>query len=448
MKRSRILLLAVLSLVLPSLPALSRDNGTDPLRQWAQWRGPLGTGVAPHGDPPVTWSESKNIRWKLPIPGRGLSTPVIWGHRIFLTTAVPHGEAVTPDDDGHAPGAHDNMQPLRRQKFMVLAVNRKDGNILWQRSVRDDRPHEATHITGSWASGSAITDGERVYASFGSAGVYALDMEGELIWQTDLGDMQSRHEHGEGSSPALHGDTLIVNWDHQGPSSLFALDKRTGKQRWKVSRDEITSWSTPLVVEHGGRQQIIIAATGRVRGYDLESGRVVWECGGLSRNVVASPVAADGIVYVANSYDWQAMLAIRLADAQGDITNSDAIVWSRDRDTPYVPSPVLYDGALCFLKHNQGFLTCVRAKTGKPLFGPVRLQGVRNIFAAPVGSGRRLYIPGRDGATAVVKRSAPFELLALNQLDDSFSASPAVVGDELYLRGERHLYCIAEGAGK
>ena len=208
-------------------------------------------------------------------------------------------------------------------------------------------------------------------------------------------------------------------------------------------RDEITSWSTPLIVEVGERVQVIVAATNRVRGYDLADGTLIWECAGLSRNVVATPVAADGLVFVGNSYDWQKMLAIRLEGAEGDITESKHVVWSRDRDTPYVPSPALHDGTLYFLKHSHGFLTAVDAASGKTRYGPVRLGAVRNVFASPVVAGGKLYIPGRDGATLVVKTGAEFKALAVNELDDSFSASPAVAGDALFLRGDRSLYKIA-----
>ena len=439
---SRPLILAFAIAFLPT-PGFADEPTLDPMDQWAQWRGPLGTGVAPRGNPPVAWSEDSNVRWKIEIPGKGLSTPIVWGDRIFITTTVPFGEAVTRGEPG-ADGGHDNVPSLRRRRFIVLAINREDGKILWQTTVRSARPHEGTHLTGSWASNSAVTDGEHLFAYFGSGGLYSLDMAGKVLWEIDLGDMHVRHGHGEGSSPALHGDTLVVNWDHQGESFLVALDKRTGKQRWKVARDEITSWSTPLIVEHEGKAQVVVSATKRVRSYDLADGKLIWECGGLSRNVVASPVAGDGFVYVANSYDWQAMLAIRLAAARGDITDTDAVTWTLNRHTPYVPSPILYGESLCFLKHNQGALTCVNAKTGKPLFGPQRLAGIRNVFASPVGAADRIYIVDRDGSAVVVKRGAEFELLARNRLDDSFSASPAVVGNELFLRGERTLYCIAE----
>jgi outer membrane protein assembly factor BamB len=440
----RVRAFAVVLCLLPLL-VVRAEGKLDPGDQWPQWRGPLGTGVAPRGVPPVEWSEEENVRWKTPIPGKGLSSPVVWGDRIFLTAAVSHGEAAEAEGD-HAPGAHDNVPPSRSHRFIVMAVDRRDGDLLWKTTVRDERPHEATHVTGSWASNSAVTDGEHVFAFFGSRGVFCLDMRGQVVWEKDLGEMQIRHAHGEGSSPALYGDTLIVNWDHQGDSFVVALDKRSGKQRWKVARDEITSWTTPLVVPHGEKAQVVISATNRVRAYDLATGELIWSCAGLSRNVVASPVAADGMVFVANSYDWQAMLAIRLDGARGDVTGTDAVVWVRKRDTPYVPSPVLDGRNLCFIKHNQAFLTCVDPATGETRAGPKRLSGLQTIFASPVAAAGHLYVAARNGATAVVRLDGGYEVKALNRLDDSFSASPAIVGGEIFLRGERFLYCIGKSA--
>lgn len=430
-------------LVLAALSGPSVAAGLDPLRQWPQWRGPLATGEAPYGDPPVRWSERQNIRWKISIPGRGLSTPIIWGDRLFITSAVPFGEALSPP--GREPrGAHNNVAPARRLDFVVLAIDRRSGEILWKKSVRRARPHAGTHETGSWASSSAVTDGKYLFAFFGSSGLYCLDFDGNLIWDLDLGEMQIFHGHGEGSSPVLYRDTLVVNWDHQGESFVLALDKFTGRQLWKAARDEITSWSTPIIVPHQGKPQVIVSATGRVRAYDLVNGRLIWEAGGLSRNVVASPVAADGMVYAAGSYDWQAMLAIDLALAEGDITGGPAVVWSRSRDTPYVPSPLLFGDLLWFLRHNQALLTGVDARTGRSVFGPRRLPDLYNVFASPVGAADRVYVTSREGVTVVLRSGGEFELLASNQLDDSFSASPAVVGGELYLRGTLFLYCIAE----
>jgi outer membrane protein assembly factor BamB len=417
----------------------------DPLEQWGQWRGPLGSGEAPRADPPTVWDEGTHVRWKTPLPGRGQSSPVVWGDRVYLTTAIAHGapeEAAAEHD--HARGAHDNMAARQRLRFVVLALDRADGSVVWQREVRDLLPHASTHKSASWAPGSVATDGERIVAFFGSAGLFGLDVAGKLLWQVDLGDMQVKHGHGEGSSPALHGDTVVVNWDHEGPSFIAAFDKRTGKELWRTAREEATSWSSPLIVEHEGKPQVVVAATRRVRSYALADGALIWECGGLSGNVVATPVAADGLVHVANSYETRAMLAIRLEGARGDITGTDRVAWTRDRDTPYVPSPVLYDGALCFLKHYQGVWSCVDAADGSPRYGPVRLPGIRNVYASPVAAAGRLYVVDLDGNAVVLGHGGRLELLARNRLDESIAASPAIAGDELFLRGERSLYCLGK----
>lgn len=410
---------------------------------WPQWRGPLAAGVSPTANPPIEWSDTKNIRWKTELPGSGHSTPIVWGDRVFLTTAVPYGDPVDPVHN-RADGAHDNLPVTQDHRFVVLAVSRRGGEILWQRTVQTSFPTEGGHNTGSLASNSPVTDGKHVYALFGSRGLYCLDLNGELKWKKDLGDMRTRHAHGEGSSPALYGDVLVVNWDHEGQSYLFAFDKVSGAELWKVARDEMTSWSSPIVVEQGGRAQVVVSATKRVRSYDLASGKVVWECGGLSRNVVASPVAGNGIVYAANSYDWQAMLAIKLEGASGDITGTDQVLWTLKRLTPYVPSPLLYGDTLYFLRHNQGVLSALNAKTGEQRDGPFRLSGMFDIFASPVGAANRVYITARNGATLVFSHGENPKALALNRLNDSFSASAALAGDELYLRGLRSLYCIAK----
>ena len=437
-----LLLLGIALFLLTMTAAADEPEGAEARRYWPQWRGPLGTGVAPEADPPVEWSETKNIRWKIPLPGVGHSTPIVWGDRVFVTTAVPIGEPVEPKPET-APGAHDNVLVTHRHRFVVLAVDRRDGRILWQRTMREELPHEGGHTTGSYASASPVTDGERLFAYFGSRGLYCLDLDGEPQWKKDLGQMQSLHGHGEGSSPALYGETLVVNWDHEGQSFVAALDKRTGQERWRMARDEVTSWATPLVVEHDGGVQLVISGTSRVRSYDLATGRVLWECGGLSRNVVASPVAADGMVFVGSSYDKQAMLAIRLDGARGDITDTEQVVWTRTRRTPYVPSPLLYGETLYFLRHYQGILSRVIAKTGEERDGPYRLGAIRNVYASPVGAADRVYITDRDGTTMVIRHDAKPKPLSVNRLDDRFSASAAVVGGEFYLRGEHNLYCIA-----
>ena len=421
-------------------PAKARP--APPADSWPAWRGPLSTGVAPGADPPLEWSEAKNVAWKTSIPGLGHSTPIVWGDRIFLTTAVPFGEAVEPIES-KAPGAHDNIPITHRQRFVALAVSRDDGHILWETALREALPLEGGHRTASLASASAVTDGEMVFIPFGSFGLHALDVDGKVLWQKDFGPMQILHGHGEGSSPVLHGDLLALNWDHEGESFVAALDKKTGKELWRVPRKEVTSWATPLVVDHGGKTQLVVSGTSRVRGYDLETGSILWECGGLSANIVASPVAGDGMVFVGSSYDTRALLAIRLDGARGDITGTDRVAWRRSRGTPYVPSPLLYDGSLYFLAHYQGILTRVDAKTGAERPGAIRLDGIGDVYASPVAAAGRIYVTDLQGMTAVVEHGDAPRVVARNLLDDSFSASAAIAGRELFLRGRKSLYAIA-----
>ncbi len=327
----------------------------------------------------------------------------------------------------------------------MLAVSRKTGKILWQQTVHKELPHEAGHVTASLASASPVTDGEHLFAFFGSRGLYCLDLDGKLLWKKNLGEMHTKHGHGEGSSPALHGETLIINWDHEEQSFLLALDKRTGKTRWRVARPEDTSWATPIIVEHAGQVQVIVPGTQRLRGYDLASGAVVWECGGLSSNIVASPVAAGWVVYAGSSYETRNLLAIRLEGARGDITGTRQVLWSRRRGAPYVPSPLLYGNHLYTLQHYQGVVSRLDVRTGDDDGGPFRLDAIDNVYASPVGAAGRVYITSLDGVTAVFSHGEPApKMLAVNRLDDHISASAALAGRELFLRGERYLYCIAE----
>jgi outer membrane protein assembly factor BamB len=331
---------------------------------------------------------------------------------------------------------------------MVMAFDRKNGRLVWEREARQEVPHEGTHRDGSWAPGSAVTDGEHLFAFFGSRGLYAYTMDGTLVWETDLGDMTTRNAFGEGSSPALDGESLVLNWDHEGDSFITALDKRTGKPRWRRERNEVTSWSTPIIVEHGGKKQVVVNATGRVRGYDLENGETIWEVGGMTVNAIPSPIHRNGIVYVTSGFRGSAFKAIRLAQARGDVADgskeSAAVAWSYDRDTPYVPSPLLYGDALYFMKVNTNILTNLDPDSGQVNFGPERLEGIDGVYASPVGAAERVYVVGRNGTTVVLRRGKVLEILATNMLDDGFDASPAIAGDELFLRGKSHLYCIAE----
>ncbi|MDX1502590.1 MAG: PQQ-binding-like beta-propeller repeat protein [Thermoanaerobaculia bacterium] len=426
-------------LLLAALPLPASDS------HWQSWRGPLGTGEAPGASPPVTWSETENVRFKVPIPGRGHASPIVWGDRIYLLTAVETEEPAAPSEE--EPSWRRNVRAGGPVRFVVLALDRATGSVVWERTAAELVPHEGTHPHATWASASALTDGEHLFAHFGSRGLYAYTLDGEPLWSVDLGDMSTRNGFGEGSSPVVSGDTLVVNWDHEGDSFVVALDKATGEERWRRARDERTSWSTPIVVEVDGRRQVVVSATGRVRGYDLATGETIWETGGMTVNTIPAPVHRDGMVWVTSGFRGSALKAIRLPGARGVLDGGDAIAWSYDRDTPYVPSPVLYGELLYFLKSNSGILTAVRAETGEVVFGPERLPGIENVYASPVAADGRIYVAGREGTTVVLRHGPSLEVLATNELDDGFDASPAIVGDELFLRGRTHLYAIAESAG-
>ncbi len=443
-----------------------------PDQSWPQWRGPLQTGVAPEANPPTTWSETNNVKWKVKIPGGGHATPIIWGDRIFLQTAIPTGKKVEPKpgeaaeqppaarpEPGGEPsrkgpggpggkrgrgGFGGGSKPTEAYQFAVLCLDRQTGKVLWQHVAREEVPHEGYRQgEGSFASNSGLTDGRRFYADFGSRGLYGYDLDGNLSWSQDLGKMRMAMGFGEGSSPALYKDTLIVNRDNEDDSFIVALDKNTGKTLWRRTREERTSWSTPLIIERDGKAQAVVAATGKIRSYDVASGDIIWECGGLTRNVIPCPVADASTVYCMSGYQGNSLLAIRLGRT-GDLTGSDAIVWSRKKNTPYVPSPLLCDGKLYFFGHNSGTLTCLDTRTGDPFFEAQKLEELSGVYASPLGAAGRVYLPGRNGVTVVLKQSDKLEMLAVNRLDEKFDASPATVGKELFLRGREYLYCLSE----
>jgi outer membrane protein assembly factor BamB len=325
-----------------------------------------------------------------------------------------------------------------------MALDRTTGRTVWERTAREEAPHEGTHNQfGTYASSSAVTDGEVLVASFESRGIYAYDLAGKKLWEVDLGDKQMRNEFGEGSTPAIHADRVVLVWDHQGESFIVALDKRTGKELWRTKRDEIDSWATPLVVDANGRAQVVTSGMRQVRSYDLETGALVWETGGLTMNPIPSPVFGDGIVYLMSGFRGNSLKAVRVADAKGDITGTPALVWTFDRDTPYVPSPLLYDGVLYFLKGNTGVLSAFDAATGKPHYQLQRIEGVPNVFSSPVGADGKVIVLGQDGTAAVLEHGPTYKVLATNTLNDKFDASPALADGEIYLRGYKYLYCVA-----
>jgi outer membrane protein assembly factor BamB len=403
-------------------------------QDWPQWRGPTATGAAQSGNPPIEWSEQKNVRWKTRLPGTGQSTPAIWGNSIFVTAAE------TTESDAESRGIVTATQPV---KFLVIAVDRKTGKVKWERLAREEVPHQPRNNMGTWATASPITDGERVYAFFGSRGLYCFTFGGKLIWEKDFGDMDSGGDMGEGASPVLYKDRLIVNWDHYGQDFIVALEASTGREIWRKERDERISWTTPLVVEEAGRVHVVTVAEKWIQSYDLTNGDVIWKAESTRYGNISTPVAANGVVYVGSGLQRGRISAIRLKGAEGDISGSSSVLWTYDKFYPYVPSPLLLDGLLYFTKDRVGFLTCLDAATGQAHYSNKRLNGIRHVFASPAGVGDKVFILSRQGVTIVIRYGPEFLVLSTNTLDDEFDASPVIAGDEIYLRGHQYLYCIS-----
>ncbi|MBI2827451.1 MAG: PQQ-binding-like beta-propeller repeat protein [Planctomycetia bacterium] len=429
------------------------DFMQEKLHAWHQWRGPLATGVSPTANPPLAWDESTGagIRWKAAIPGRGSASPIVWGDNVFIVTAVKTDRTIELPPEPEKPAEEKKDQPARVNiygikrptnfyQFVILCLDRATGKVRWRQIANEEVPHEGHHPDHGYASASPTTDGQYLYASFGSHGIFCYDFAGQLKWKRDLGDMMTYASFGEGTSPVIHGDKLVVNWDHQGESFLTVLDARTGNDVWRVPRDQGTTWATPLVVEGGGRTQIIVNATKRTRSYDLATGELVWECGGQVASAIPCPVTLDGIVFCMTGFRGSALYAIPL-DAKGDVTDTDKISWHKQGGTPYVPSPMLYDDLLYFTGSNSAALSIMDAKTGDALVKE-RLQGLKNVYASPVGAAGRVYFTGRDGASVVIKHGRSLEVLATNKLEEPIDASAALVGNQMFQRGQEHLYCL------
>ena len=393
---------------------------------WTHWRGESGNSVSLSASPPTQWSSTENVKWKTLVPGRGSGSPVIWKDQVFVVSAVPRD------------------QSSGEFEFKLFSFDRETGKLRWEQIATILRPHEGTHSTNGFASASPCTDGVHVYAHFGSRGIYCYTIDGELVWKRDdLGKMRIRVGFGEGSSPVIEGDTILVPWDHEGPSFLLAMNKLTGETIWKAARDEPTCWATPLVVDHNGGKQVVMNGQNNARAYDFESGKELWRCGGQTQRPVASPVHRDGVVFVGSGFRGQFLGAFRLGGS-GDIEGSQHVVWTVNRDTPDIASLTLSETRLYYTKAKTGVLTCVDAATGERHFGPERTPGIKTLYASPIAAGGHVYLTGRNGRTVVVKDSTDFELVSSNDLGEGVDATPAPVDDELFIRGANHLFCIAE----
>ncbi len=472
--------IAALLLAGAVLPLTSPANAAAASGDWPHWRGPQANGIAPAGNPPTTWSETENVKWKVKLTGTGTGTPIVVGNQIFLQSALATGKKIEtnaepkkearafapqvfgqaqnpteapPGGDGQrrrrgggGPGGGfggRSEKPSEVHQFLLTSIDRVTGKTQWQKVVREEVPHEGHHRDHGFASHSPLSDGQHVYAWFGSRGLHCYTLQGEKKWEKNFGQIRSANTFGEGNSPALHGDTLVVNWDHEGEDFIAALDKRTGKELWRQPREEKTTWTTPYIVEHDGKAQVIVCASQRIRSYDLATGKQIWECGGLFANVVPTPVSGFGMVYAMSGHRGNALLAIKLGRT-GDLTDTDAIAWRHGKSTPYVPSSLLMGERLYCFAGNNAIVSCFNAKSGQVLFEGERLEGPSGFYASMVGAAGRLYFAGRNGTSVVLKDSDKLEILATNKLDEKFDASPAIVGRELFLRGHGHLYCLAE----
>ena len=393
--------------------------------QWGHWRGPTGNGESPTATPPKEFSPEKNCRWKQAIPGRGSSSPVIWNDLVFVTTAIPVS-------DGR--GTLD---------FRLLCFDRETGKKQWDHSCIKAIPHEGTHSTNGYASASPCTNGQYVYAHFGSQGLYCLTMTGKPVWDKDFGEMHTRNEFGEGSSPTLVDDKIVVPWDHEGPSHLFCLNAETGETLWDIARDEPTNWATPLIVTlDDGSKQIAMNGQNAARGYDLASGKELWRCGGQTMRPVASAVSEDGLVLIGSGFRGSFLGCFDLTGS-GDIQGSPHVHWTVSRNTPDIASPLLHDGKIWFYKGKTGLLTCINIKDGTPLYEQKRIEGVSHTYASPIAANGHIYMTDRNGTITVIRDGNDPVVVAVNDMEEGVDATPAPVGDDLFIRGEATLFCIS-----
>jgi len=409
---------------------------------WLTWRGPHGNGTA-EGDPPVEFSREENLRWRTTIPGRGFSTPIVWNGRIFLTTAVALEQEHAPPPGTPLGSRGSGGAGLARHVFVVMALDFKSGNEIWRRTVTTAEPHQGYHRTyGSHASNSPVTDGETLFVSFGSRGIYALDFDGEVQWKTNLdAPMMMRYSFGEGSAPVVHGDTLLLNCDQEEQSYLLALDKNTGRERWRSNHDGLSTWAPPLVTEVDGLTQVITPGE-TTRAHDLETGDIIWSVEGLGTNAIPTPLRQDDFILLMTGHRNPNLMAVRLG-GEGDLTGTEAVMWTNRRGNAYTPSPVLHEGVYYVLS-DRGFFTAFDAHTGETFYQQQRIPDLTQFKASPVAASSRLYVAGENGIVTVLKLGKEFEVLARNSMgaDEMFIASPVVVGDTLLLRGQSDLYAV------
>jgi outer membrane protein assembly factor BamB len=442
----------VLSSLLAAGAVVAAADPEPGVSSWPQFRGPGGQGIATETGLPLVWSATENVAWKTPIPGRGHSSPVVWGNRVFLTTAV-EGEVSKPGftgvkhvDEGKEFVHPDGVGADRTQTLKVLAVDADSGQVLWERTAWEGNPYDTRHRRGSFASPTPIVDGERVYAWFGSEGLYTYDLDGRLLWKADLGGIASMGV-GVGTSPVLHREHVILQCDEDSGAKSFivALDRRSGREVWRVPRKVQVSWATPVIVKAGSRDELVTAGAEAIIAYDPATGNELWRAKGLESNAVPSPVVGPDVVVLTSGYPSKVAMAIR-PGGSGDVTGTPRVLWNYTKGTAYVPSPVLYRD-LVYLVTDRGLITALDAKTGV-----VRYEGGRppipaTFMASPVVIDGRIVLLSEDGDAFVIKSGPVHEVERTNSLGEPIFASPAISQGRIFIRGASHLYCIGKKKG-
>ncbi|MDP6447937.1 MAG: PQQ-binding-like beta-propeller repeat protein [Pirellulaceae bacterium] len=420
---------------------------------WPQFRGPDALGVSGDKNLPSEWSETKNLLWKKSVAGRGWSSPVVWGDRVFITTVVNTGESEEPKK-GLYFGGNRPKPPTTEHEWKVLCFDLRTGKSVWQNRVEAGVPRTGLHVKNSYASETPIVDADRLYVYFGNVGLFCFTHAGEEVWSKRFEPRKTRYGWGTAASPVLHEDRLYVINDNDDGSYLLALDKKTGDQIWRVEREEKSNWATPYIWKNDLRTEIVTPGTGRFRSYDL-NGKQLYEFGGASSITIATPFSKFGLLYVSSGYigDRKKPLFALRPGAAGDIslgddeTKNEHIVWCQKQGAPYNPTTLVY-GDLLYVLLDRGFVVCYDARSGEEVYGRQRLPNGRAFTSSPWAYGGKIFCLNEYGETFVVQAGREFKLLHTNRLADGAMcmSTPALAGDKLILRSEDHLYCFHEGA--